>query len=777
MARRPLATNEPIVETIPILPVRDTVHFPGLVNTVLIIRERSQRAIRAALEAGRQLIVLSQRDHSIEEPEGSDLFEIGTISEVLQSVPMPDGSQRVVLRGLRRVVAENIHVSRGMFVAHMVERSETSAEGVEIEALMRSVERQFTRVVEHNTEIPPEALHGLQHLDDPTALADTIAHHLPVRAALKQELLAEFDARRRLERLVELLAREEQVIDADRHIQERVRVEIGNSQREFFLREQLRSIEKELRDKFGVAGEGDDLALRIASAPLPETARTRAKQELARLERMASGAQESALIRDYIELLLALPWSVRTSDSVDLAAASRLLDQRHFGLDAAKQRILDFLAVHKLRAESARGAIICLVGPPGVGKTSLGRAIADALGRQYARVALGGVRDEAEIRGHRRAYLGASPGRLVQALREAGSMNPMMLLDEIDKLATDGHGDPASALLEALDPEQNDRFVDHFVETPIDLSQVMFVATANTIDFIPSALRDRMEIIPIAGYTERERDRIATDHLWPFKLAANGLNVDRVALDDDVIPTIVRDYTKEAGVRGLGRALDALARKVARRVAEGDPIPVHVEGADLKRWLGPPTPKSDIEVGADQIGVVKGLVVSELGGDVIEIEVCALKPVGPTPQLVLTGNLGKIMQESAEAAWSCVRSTFPAVAFTKDVHVHVPDGAIPKDGPSAGIAIATAIASAMLERPVRGLVAMTGEISLRGRVLGIGGLREKALAAERYGVTDVIVPRANAHDVETLAGEISDRLRIHQVERFGEVIELALAAA
>ena len=778
MARRPISKPASSIAVVPVLPVRDAVHFPGLINTVMIIRERSQRAIRAAMEAKRAIIVVAQRDHSLEDPEATDLFTLGTFSEILQSVPMPDGSLRVVLRGLRRIEGVGIELRDGTFYAAWNDVNETPAEGLEVDALMRGAVERFVRVVELNKEIPAEALHGLQHVEDPGLLADTIAHHLPLKAAKKQTLLSELNHRTRLEQLVEALIREEEVLEVNAQIQARVRLEIGDSQREFYLREQLRTIQKELRESFSGSSDSDELEARAKTLNLPEPVMDRVQAEIRRLDRLASGSQEAAHSREYVEVLLSVPWTQRTQDRIDLDEARRLLDAGHYGLDAVKERILDFLAVRKLRGGTARGSILCLTGPPGVGKTSLAKAIAQAMGRQFARVALGGVRDAAEIRGHRRAYVGAAPGRIVQALRDTGVTNPLILLDEIDKLTTQGASDPADALLETLDREQNDRFVDHFLEAPIDLSGIVFVATANTVDFIPAPLLDRMEIIQIPGYTEAERVQIARDHILPIKIAENGLTHDQISLETGLLEQIVSNFVRESGVRGLARHLDALCRSCARKVADGVSTPIHVELTQLESILGRKTPPMDILLHKAEVGVAKGLVVSQAGGDMIEIEVSALGRVGAEPVLRLTGNMGKVMMESAEAAWSCVRATLPTVApdasADRDIHIHVPDAAIPKDGPSAGITIAVAIVSALTGRAVRPHVAMTGEISLRGRVLGVGGIREKVLAAQRYGMEQVFIPIANAGDVASIPKECLDRLEVIPVESFEAVLRIAL---
>ncbi len=771
MADKRNAPRTAMPTRVPVLPVRDTVHFPSLINTLHVIREPSVKALRRSEESDHMVLVLSQRDMAIEEPRAADLFRVGTLSQALQSSPMPDASLRVVLRGVTRARATKVFGKDGLFWADVVWLEENPIEGPESEALIRACIDGFTRIVQLNRDIPPETLDSVMHAEKPGLLADTILHHMPLRSAEKQALLEELDQRARLEKTLAALRQEEQVLELANHIRERVEREINDSQREFYLREQLRVIQSELHEREHRVGEYDEYLELIQNAQMPPEAEEKAMSELRRLDRTPAASPEGMVLRNYLDTLVNLPWSKGTRDSIDLAAAAELLDVRHYGLPKVKDRILDFLAVRQLK-DTLRGPILCFVGPPGVGKTSLGRSIADAMGRKFCRLSLGGVRDEAEIRGHRRTYVGSMPGRVLQGLRQCGSRNPVMVLDELDKLGRDSLGDPTSALLEALDPEQNCRFSDHYVEAPFDLSAVMFVGTANVIENIPAPLRDRMEIIPFSGYSEQERCAIGRSFLFPEALKEHGLTPEQVELPDCSLDLVVREYTREAGVRELNRKLAALCRKVARKIALGETQHVCLDEFELRASLGRPRYSGSLVTLKDEIGVARGLVVSELGGDVIPIEVSVTDPLGPAPELKLTGNLGDVMKESGQAALTYVQSVYGVLR--KDVHIHVPEGAIPKDGPSAGVTIATALASVWLNRSVRGSVAMTGEVTLRGRVLPVGGVREKVLAAQRTGISAVILPRGNEPDLCDVPADQLKGLDIHLVDDLQEAIELAL---
>jgi len=761
---------------IPVLAVRDAVHFPGVVNTLLVVREPSQRALRKALEADHTVIVLSQRDMEIEEPSAADLFEYGTLSEAMQSIPLPDGSTRVALRGLSRVRATRVVQKGGCFWAEVETLIDVPATGTEIDAMERAAVESFTRIVELNPEVPPEALQGIAQLDNAGYLADTILHHLPAKTGEKQALLEELDQRARMEGVIRLLAREEQVLQLNAKIRHRVELEIGDSQREFYLREQLRVIQDELREREDRVGEAEEYREKIEATDMPMEARERAESEIKRLDRTPAASPEGMVVRNYLDTLVSLPWSKLSEDRLEVRAAAELLDERHYGLNKVKDRILDHLAVRQLRG-SLRGPILCFLGPPGVGKTSIGRSIAEAMGREFFRISLGGVRDEAEIRGHRRTYVGSMPGRILLGLRDCGTRNPVILLDEIDKLASGTQGDPTSALLEALDPEQNARFSDHYVEVPFDLSAVMFIATANLMENVPAPLRDRMEIIPFPSYTDAERTAIAKRFLIPRALEEHGLKPDQVELPDASLRALVNDFTREAGVRDLGRQIATLCRKSARLVAEGEINRIEVEGARMREFLGQPRyrrAEADLE---DSLGCAWGMVVSEAGGEIIPIEVNLTAPLGPRPEMMLTGNLGDVMKESAHAALTYLRASLGDQAdMRRDVHVHVPEAAIPKDGPSAGLTIAVALASAFLDRPVRGDVSLTGEITLRGRILPVGGVPEKVLAAVRRGLKRVIVPMENGPDLEEIPADVREKIEIHLVERASEALELALGS-
>lgn len=727
------------------------------------------------MDADRRVLVLSQRDMSLEDPQVSDLFHVGTLSETLQTVPMPDASVRVALRGLGRARATKIVSRSGAFWAEVEELVEIPADGLEIDALMRAVVEDFGRVVSLSKAIPAEAIQSVAHLDDAGRLADAIAHHLPARFSQKQELLEALDVELRLRQVLDLVKREEQVLTLNADIHRRVERELGESQREYYLREQLRIIQEELQMREDRVGEHDEYFARITHCNMSPEALERTLAELKRLDRTPAASPEGMVLRNYLDTMVSLPWEVLTADRLDVRSAARILDEEHFGLSGVKERVLDHLAVRQLKSD-LRGPILCFVGPPGVGKTSIGRAIAGAMGRKFARVSLGGVRDEAEIRGHRRTYVGSMPGRIIQGLRQCGTRNPVFMLDEIDKIGGDYRGDPTSALLEVLDPEQNSHFSDHYIEAPFDLSAVFFIATANVLANIPPALRDRMEVISFSSYTDAERLEIARRFLCPKALQAHGLSGGRVQIDDLAVSMIATEYAREAGVRELERQIASLVRKCARRIAEEEVESVQVGADDLVALLGrPKNPSKSIIESA--VGAAVGLVVSEVGGDTIIIEASLMQPSGSRPELKLTGSMGQVMQESAEAALSYIRahqSSLSSSEFRYDVHIHVPEAAIPKDGPSGGLTIAVALASAFTGRPVRAGLAMSGEITLRGRVLAVGGIREKVLAAHRNGITDLILPKDNESDVEDLPTEVRSTLRIQLVSELADALEIAL---
>lgn len=762
---------------VPVLAARDAVHFPALINTLNVVREPSVRAIRKSMETDRRVLVLSQRDMSQEDPQVGDLFVTGTLSEALQALPMPDTSLRVVLRGITRARAVRLIQRTGTFWAEIEEITEEAQDDLQVDAMMRACRDSFGRVIGLNKQIPPEAMASVVHVESAGRMADAIAHHLPIRPSEKQALLEQVHSKERLEKVFEILKREEQILALDADIRQRVEKELGDGQREFYLREQLKIIQTELQLREQRLGETEEYKQKILDCEMPDAARERALAELRRLDRTPASSPEGMVLRNYLDCMVELPWNVRTTDQINVASAQALLDEEHFGLEKVKTRILDYLAVRQLKG-TMRGPILCFIGPPGVGKTSIARSIAEAMGRKFVKLALGGVRDEAEIRGHRRTYVGSMPGRIIQGLRTCGSRNPVVVLDEIDKLGADYQGDPTSALLEALDPQQNDRFSDHYLEAPFDLSEVMFVATANLMENIPAALRDRMEVITFPSYTDEERLQIAKSFLVPRTIEDHGLPVNQVVFPDKSLKVVIQDYTREAGVRDLARAIAAVARKVARQFAEGKCQKILIDESKLATYLGQPRYRRNSRSEEDGIGSATGLVVSEYGGDVITIEVSLMEPHGPKPELNLTGNLGDVMKESAMAALTFVRANSEALnigrAFKYDVHVHVPQGSIPKDGPSAGVTIGVALASAASGRAVRKDVAMTGEITLRGKVLPVGGIRDKVLAAHRIGIRTIILPIENALDLDDIPASVREEIDIQLVSDLFRAIDIAL---
>lgn len=762
---------------LPVLPVRDAVHFPEHVNTLLVGREVSLRALHRALEESRNVLVLTQTDVGVEDPTPDDLHRFGTVSEVIQVLPMPDGTMRVALKGLHRFSAERVRFEAGYIRATGSEIPEKRAGGADIDASMREAVRLFEAVMQLGKQIPFEAMQAATHEERAGALADLIAHHLPIRPAQKQAILEITDPRQRLETTLQLLNREKDVLELQQDIRTRVEEELGATQREYYLREQLKIIQQELNERDERGGEVSEYLSRIEQSGMPIEVRERAESELRRLERSPSASPEAMVIRTYLDWLTSLPWQHASEDRLDVRSGKEILDRDHFGLEKVKDRVLDFLAVRQI-SRSLRGPILCFVGPPGVGKTSIGRSIAEAMGRKFVRMSLGGIRDEAEIRGHRRTYIGSMPGRIIANIKQCGTRNPVFMLDEVDKLGMDYRGDPTSALLEALDPEQNDRFTDHYIEAHFDLSAVMFICTANLLENIPWPLRDRMETIHFPSYTEDEKVRIAVDFLLPKRILEHGLKEKDLKISSDTIRHIVRNYTREAGVRNLEREIATICRKTARLHAEGSKKKLAVTAALAEGFLGPPRYPFGTKSENDEIGVATGAVYTEFGGDIVSIEVALTPALGPEPKVILTGQLGDVMKESAQTALTCVRTELshadvqPKVSH--DVHVHVPAGAVPKDGPSAGITIATAYASHILGKPVRADVAMTGEITLRGKVLPVGGLREKILAAHRAGIRRMIIPRENLKDLSEVPKNALDQIEVLPVRTLGEVLQVAL---
>ena len=763
---------------LPLLPIRDNVHFPQIIFPLFVGREKSVRALDEAMAGSQHILLASQRQVATEDPEPDDLHEIGIIAEIIQILKVPDGTVRVMLEGKERVrIAEWLQMEP--FFQVRAERLATEPViALEAEALMRSVVTQFEQIANTGKNIPPEVVVTLLNIEEPGTLADHVAWHLPsLRVETKQELLETLDPQERLQKLSLLLTKEFEILQIQKNIRTRVEKEMGETQREFLLREQMKAIQQELGERDERQGEVDEYRTKAVEAKMSDTVLERTMKEIDRLEKMPFGVPEGVVIRTYLDTLLALPWSQLSDETLDVQAAEDILDEDHYGLPKVKERILEFLAVRQL-AGTLKGPIICFVGPPGVGKTSLGKSIARALGRKFVRISLGGVRDEAEIRGHRRTYIGALPGRILHGLKQAGTRNPVFVLDEVDKMGSDFRGDPSSALLEALDPEQNNEFSDHYLEVPFDLSEVMFITTANLLDPIPPALRDRMEVISFSGYTEDEKVQIAQKFLLPKQIKDHGLTEAQLQVPEETIRRIIREHTREAGVRNFERELASICRKVARRIAQGKTEPVNVGAIELREFLGSRKYHYGVMEEQDEIGAATGLVYTESGGDVISIEVSPMR--GKDGRLILTGQLGDVMKESAQAAMSYVRSRAAMLELEDDfnerleIHIHVPAGAVPKDGPSAGITLATALASALTGRAVRKDIAMTGEITLRGRVLPIGGLKEKVLAAHRAGIRTIIMPAENEKDLEDLPGNIRTEMTFECVTHTDEVLKLAL---
>lgn len=764
-------------EEMPVMPLRGLIVFPNMTIPLDVGRERSIAALEDALANDRRIILAAQKVAKINEPSSDEIYKFGCLAEVKQLVRLPDGTIRVVVEGIARARIDEFVSEDPFYKAKVTVVDEVEEKDLEIEALMRTTFLQFEEYVKQSKRIPAEILMSVASIEDAGRLADDIAAHLPLKVEDKQSVLEALDPRERLEKLIAILSREMEILELERKIHLRVRKQLEKTQKEYYLREQMKAIQKELGDSDDRTAEVEEYRAKIAKMKLPKDVRERAEREVDRLEKMPPMAAEAVVVRSYLDWILSLPWSKTTRDRHDIKAAQAILDADHYGLEKVKERILEFLAVKQL-TKKLKGPILCLVGPPGVGKTSLARSVAAALGRKFVRFSLGGVRDEAEIRGHRRTYVGAMPGRIIQALRQAGSKNPVILLDEIDKMASDFRGDPAAALLEALDPEQNSAFQDHYIEATFDLSDVMFITTANVLYDIPRPLLDRMEVINIPGYTEEEKVEIAKRHLIKKQIEANGLTPADIEIREDAVREIIRSYTRESGVRNLERQIGSIARKVARAIVGGDEQrPIIVSAKDVSKYLGIPRFRHEVASSEDRVGVATGLAWTEVGGDILEIEVAVMKGNG---KLVLTGKLGEVMRESAQAGYTYIRTRAQHLGIDEafhekmDVHIHIPEGAIPKDGPSAGITMATALASALSGRPVRARVAMTGEITLRGRVLPIGGLKEKILAAHRAGIHTVIIPSENAKDLEEIPANIREALNIVKVDHMDEVLAVAL---
>ncbi len=772
---------EPESATLPVLPLRDVVVFPHMVIPLFVGRDKSIKALDLAMEGDKRILLVAQKSAETDDPGATDLYAIGTLAQVLQLLKLPDGTIKVLVEGLTRVrVDEVVEADGALSGASTLVDAADSREAREIDAIARSLMSMFEQYIKTNRKLPPELLQTLSGIDDPSRLADTIAAHLGVRLSDKQKLLETLDTADRLELLVGLVDGEIDVQQMEKRIRGRVKGQMEKSQREYYLNEQMKAIQKELGELDDAPNDLDELAKRIAAAGMPKPVATKAKAEFAKLKQMSPMSAEAGVVRNYLDWLLGVPWKKRSKVRKDLKAAQETLDADHYGLEKVKERILEYLAV-QTRVKQMKGAILCLVGPPGVGKTSLGQSIAKATNRKFVRMALGGVRDEAEIRGHRRTYVGSMPGRIVQNLNKAGTKNPLFMLDEIDKMSMDFRGDPSSALLEVLDPEQNHAFNDHYLEVDLDLSEVMFIATSNSLN-IPGPLLDRMEVIRIPGYTEEEKLNIAMRYLVPKQFKANGLRESELKIAESAITDIIRYYTRESGVRNLEREIARIARKVVKDIALAGPKAkpaktLTVTAKNLDKYLG--VQRYDfgrVEVD-NEIGLVTGLAWTEVGGDLLQIESTLVPGKG---QLILTGQLGEVMKESASAALSVVRARTERLGIDLDflqkydVHVHVPDGATPKDGPSAGAAMTTALVSTLTKIPVRSDVAMTGEITLRGKITAIGGLKEKLLAAMRGGIKTVLIPDENRKDLVDIPAAVTRHMKIVPVKWIDEVLDLAL---
>jgi ATP-dependent Lon protease len=768
--------REKIPNELPILPLRDTVVFPNIVTPLVVARDKSVNLINQVISGNRMLGLVAQRQAEVEDPNAEDLYPVGVAAIILRMLKFPDGSLRVLVQGLSRVRLSKVIQTEPFFVAQIDLLHEELKQSTEIEALKRNLVIQFQKIVSLVPQLPDELQVVVVNTNDPGKLADLIATNLTLSIVEKQQILELLDVRKRLEKLTLYLNRELQVLEMGSKIQDKVQTELGKNQREYFLREQLRAIQKELGVGDDRSAEIEELRQKIITTNMPEQVEAEALRELDRLAKMQPGAAEYTVSRTYIDWMIALPWSISTVDNLDIERARQILDEDHYNLKMVKERILEYLAVRRLKKDT-KGPILCFVGPPGVGKTSLGQSIARAMNRKFVRISLGGVHDEAEIRGHRRTYIGALPGRIIQSLMVAGSNNPVFMRDEVDKIGQDFRGDPSSALLEVLDPQQNFSFSDHYLDVQFDLSRVMFITTANVLHTIPSALRDRLEVLELPGYIEDDKVEIAIKYLIPRQIEENGLKRKHIRFNRPVIRAIIQSYTREAGVRNLERQIAAICRKVARDVAAGDTSLHKIDKQNLRDFLGPAKYYSEIAEQRDEPGIVTGLAWTPTGGDILFVEATQMKG---NKGLMLTGQLGDVMKESVQAALSFIRTNAenlginPAFFEQLDVHVHVPAGAIPKDGPSAGVTMATALYSLFTQRPVRHDIAMTGEITLRGKVLPVGGIKEKVLAARRSGINKIVMPEKNRDDLEEVPENAKKNMTFYFVEHLNEVFNLAV---
>ena len=762
---------------VPLLPLRDIIVFPHMVVPLFVGRQRSIKALEEATQKQSLIFLSSQKDAKTNDPAEDDIYKIGTLGSVVQMLKLPDGTVKVLIEGKKRARVARFVANPEFFLVDVEDAPEIVERNTEIEALVREVHTTFENYVKLKKKIPPEMVMSVSSIDDPGRLADTIVAHLGIKLEDRQNLLETFAAAERLEKVLGHMRAEIEILEVERRIRSRVKKQMERSQKEYYLNEQMRAIQKELGEKDEFKNEIQEIEEKLKQKKLSAEAKDKVEKELKKLKMMSPMSAEATVVRNYIDWIISLPWNEFTDDKLDINEAERVLEEDHYGLEKVKERILEYLAVQSLVGK-IKGPILCLVGPPGVGKTSLGRSIARSTGRKFIRVSLGGVRDEAEVRGHRRTYIGARPGKIIQSMKKAGSNNPVFLMDEIDKMSTDFRGDPSSALLEVLDPEQNTTFNDHYLDLDYDLSKVMFITTANTLDRIPRPLQDRMEIIRIAGYTELEKLSIAKKYLLEKQKEANGLTPENLVFTDNAILGVIRHYTKEAGVRNLEREIASICRKVAVEVVRKDRnARIQVGSKSLHKYLGPIKfryGRAETEV---KIGVTTGLAWTELGGELLATEVTIMPGKG---QLIITGKLGDVMQESAQAAMSYVRSRAAELGLERDfyqkldVHIHVPEGAIPKDGPSAGITMATCLVSALMKIPVHNDLAMTGEITLRGSVLPIGGLKEKILAAHRAGIKKVLIPAENEKDIEEIPATVLKTVELELVSHMDQVLKKAL---
>ncbi|MBP3038254.1 endopeptidase La [Bacillaceae bacterium Marseille-Q3522] len=761
---------------VPLLPLRGLLVYPTMVLHLDVGRDKSIEALEKAMVDDHMIFLTAQKETETAEPSVDDLYKMGTLTRVKQMLKLPNGTIRVLVEGIKRAEILEVLENDPYFLVKAAILEDEASEDAEEQALMRTMLSYFDQYIKISKKISQETYASVADIEEPGRMADIISSHLPLKLKEKQEILEKINIKARMIQVIDTINNEKEVVHLEKKIGQRVKKSMERMQKEYYLREQMKAIQKELGEKEGKTGEVAELQEKIEMAGMPEQVKVSALKELSRYEKVPSSSAESSVIRNYMDWLISLPWSNATEDDLNIRKAEHILNTDHYGLEKVKERVLEYLSVQKL-TNSLKGPILCLAGPPGVGKTSLARSIARSLNRKFVRISLGGVRDESEIRGHRRTYIGAMPGRIIQGMKKAGTINPVFLLDEIDKMLGDFRGDPSAALLEVLDPEQNNNFSDHYIEEPYDLSNVMFIATANDLSTIPGPLRDRMEIITIAGYTEIEKKQIAKEHLLLKQIKAHGLSKTNLQIRDDGIRQIIRYYTREAGVRGLERQMAAICRKAARIIVSGEKKRVVITNKNVEDFLGKPLFRYGQAETEDQIGVATGLAYTTVGGDTLQIEVSLSPGKG---KLVLTGKLGDVMKESAQAAFSYVRSKAEELGIDShfheknDIHIHVPEGAVPKDGPSAGITIATALVSALTGKPIRKEVGMTGEITLRGRVLPIGGLKEKSLSAHRAGLTTVILPKDNEKDIEDIPASIRDELNFVPVSHVDEVLKQAL---